>query len=150
MLVRDGSDNIGSGIGVIEEVLDGELEVAVYRNNEVKERLHLRLDGRAEIAQKVEHDSDGQKGVVLVVLREHTERELEQVLHEGPEHLAVRKPVEDLDHDVAQLVLGIFCALWRGEGAQDGREGPEVATEEVEVVRSVCHLQAVPNFHHEL
>lgn len=60
------------------------------------------------------------------------------------------KPVEDFDHNIAQLVLSIFCALWRGEGAQDGREGPEVATKEVEVVRSMCHLQTVPNFHHKL
>jgi hypothetical protein len=111
---------MGSGVGVLKEVLDGKFEVAVYRNNKIEKWLHLRLDSRSEVAQKVEYNPDSQKGVVLVVLREHTERELEQILHKGAEHLTVWEPVEDFDDNIAQLVLSIFYALWRGEGAQDG------------------------------
>ena len=70
--------------------------------------------------------------------------------NKGSQHLTVRKPVGDFDHNIVQLMLSIFGGLWWGVGAQNGWDGPEVATKEAELVQSMCHLQAIPNFHHEL
>lgn len=60
------------------------------------------------------------------------------------------KTIEDLHHHVAQLVLRTLGGLRGGQLRQDHREGAEVALEEVEVLRGVRDLEAVPHLHHHL
>lgn len=138
------------GLRAGEEVGDGVGEVVVDGDDEVEEGLDLGLDGGAEVAEEVEDDADGDEGVVLVVLGEDVEGELEEVLDEGTEDLRVREAVEDLHHHVAQLVLDVLLELGLRQMRQDRRERPEVALEEVEVLRRVRDLQAVPHLHHHL
>src|SRR5688572_3527113 len=100
MLHGHGGSHTGTCVGIIEEVANGCGKFMVYVNHKVKKWLHLRLDSRAEVTEEVKHNSDGKESIVLVVLCQHTERKLEQILHKWSEHLAVWKAVEYLDHNI--------------------------------------------------
>jgi hypothetical protein len=67
----------------------------------------------------------------------------QELLHERPEHFAVRQPVQNLYNNIPQLVLSTVSPLRLGVLHQNARENPEVALEEVQVFRSVNDLQTV-------
>lgn len=81
---------------------------------------------------------------------EHLQGELEEFLHKGPEDLAVGEAVQDLHHHIPKLVLRVLRKLGYRQIGQDHREGTEIALEEVEVLRGVRDLQAIPHLHHHL
>ena len=100
MLHGHGSSHTGTGVGIIKEVGNSVRKVTVYDNNEVNKWLHLRLNSWAEVTEEVKHNSDGKESIILIVLCQHAERKLEQILYKWSEHLAVWKTVEDLNHNI--------------------------------------------------
>lgn len=134
----------------LEEIRDGGPEILINPADEVEEGLNLGLEAGAEVAEEVEDDADADEAVLLVVSGEDVHGDLEEVLDEGAEDLAVGEAVEDLDDHVAELVLGVVAELRRRPLQQDRREGAEVAPEEVEVIRRVRDLEAVSDLHRHL
>lgn len=137
-------------VGIVKEMVDGGGEVAVDVADKVEEGLDLRFNGGAEVAEEVENDANGDEGIILIVVGEYMKGELEKVLNKRAEHLTVGEAVEDLHHDISELVLCALCPLWRRQLPQDRGERPEVAFQKVQVLRRVRNLQVVPHLHHHL
>lgn len=131
-------------------MIDSVLEVLIDMQYEIKKRLDLGLDGGPEVAEEIEDDADGDQGVVLVVVGEDLKGELEELLDDGAEDLAVREAVEDLDDDVPELVLDVLRQLRGRDLGEDELERVKIAFEEIQVLARVGDLEAVSDLHHHL
>lgn len=118
--------------------------------NEVQKGLNLGLNSWSEVPEEVEDYADTNQAVLFVVGGENLHSDLQEFLHEGAEDLAVRQAVEDLHHDVAELVLGRIRVLRLRNLQENHRERPEVAFQKVQVLGRVRYFEAVTNLHRHL
>jgi hypothetical protein len=86
-------------------------KILVNFTHEIEERLNIIFQARPEVPEEVEYDSDTNQTVLFVIRGEHVHCYLQEVLDKGTKHFSVRKAVEDLHHDVPELVLRVINGL---------------------------------------